>query len=444
LAGSERANLTGAEGQRLKEGAHINKSLLTLERVITKLSEGQAQHVPYRDSKLTRILQPALGGNARTTIVCTITPASCFAEESLTTLKFANSAKNIRTRPKVNEVLDDKALLKRYQKQIAQMEAELEKYRSQPQQTQPPVPEQVSIALPLSSGIDSVLSPLQVNVERMQHRQELLERLNGGIINAKKLKKNRLDSSSSGSPVFNSSRCSRRQTWCPPGRTVAATSLLDGSFVSSDDFDTEKFDDFDEDSLEEALLNPQLDLGDVSTSSVPSNTSVVVEELKAKVAQLEAELAAAKTESSPTAAPEELQLALAQVSSELLAAREEKETLKSKMVELEQEATTLRDAAEVLRSELECRPDPIVPASDNAEADQLKERLAEIEEQLKTELEIHEEVQSQLIEEHSKREQELEDQVESVIAEKAQIKTKFEQAERSCTRVHFHRTLISD
>lgn len=77
LAGSERADATGATGSRLKEGAHINKSLLSLSLVINKLSEDpeQSKHINYRDSKLTRILQPSLGGNALTAIICTITPA---------------------------------------------------------------------------------------------------------------------------------------------------------------------------------------------------------------------------------------------------------------------------------------------------------------------------------------------------------------------------------
>lgn len=75
LAGSERADATGATGNRFKEGAHINKSLLSLSLVINKLSEGQDQHINYRDSKLTRILQLSLGGNAMTAIICTVTPA---------------------------------------------------------------------------------------------------------------------------------------------------------------------------------------------------------------------------------------------------------------------------------------------------------------------------------------------------------------------------------
>ena len=71
LAGSERAAQTGAGGARLKEGCNINQSLMTLGQVIKKLSGGDTAHIPYRDSKLTRILQNSLGGNAKTAIICT-------------------------------------------------------------------------------------------------------------------------------------------------------------------------------------------------------------------------------------------------------------------------------------------------------------------------------------------------------------------------------------
>ncbi|KAI9477418.1 kinesin motor domain-containing protein, partial [Coemansia mojavensis] len=105
LAGSERVGQTGAEGQRLKEGAHINKSLLALGTVIGRLSEDGSDygHIPYRDSKLTRILQPSLGGNAKTLIICTITPSPDYIDEALSTLKFASRAKTIRNTPEVNE-----------------------------------------------------------------------------------------------------------------------------------------------------------------------------------------------------------------------------------------------------------------------------------------------------------------------------------------------------
>ena len=124
LAGSERADQTGAEAQRLKEGGHINKSLLYLGTVISKLSEGVTQatgHIPYRDSKLTRILQNSLGGNTRTAIVCTVTPAAAFVEETVSTLKFASRAKSIKNNAIVNEIMSDDALLKRYRKEINEL-----------------------------------------------------------------------------------------------------------------------------------------------------------------------------------------------------------------------------------------------------------------------------------------------------------------------------------
>ncbi|XP_061367839.1 kinesin-like protein KIN-7O [Gastrolobium bilobum] len=128
LAGSERAAKTGAEGVRLKEGSHINKSLMTLGTVIKKLSEGaesQGGHVPYRDSKLTRILQPALGGNAKTAIICNITLAQIHTDETKSTLQFASRALRVTNSAHVNEILTDAALLKRQMKEIEELRAKL-------------------------------------------------------------------------------------------------------------------------------------------------------------------------------------------------------------------------------------------------------------------------------------------------------------------------------
>lgn len=131
LAGSERMSKTGAEGERAKEGAHINKSLMTLGVVINKLSEGvesKGGHIPYRDSKLTRILQPALGGNSKTAIVCAMTPALSHCEESHSTLKFAQRAKRVVNKATVNEVAanaETNAMLKRQRKEIAVLRARL-------------------------------------------------------------------------------------------------------------------------------------------------------------------------------------------------------------------------------------------------------------------------------------------------------------------------------
>ncbi|KAK8959542.1 Kinesin-like protein NACK1 [Platanthera guangdongensis] len=126
LAGSERASQTNAEGTRLKEGCHINLSLLTLATVIRKLSDGKrAGHVPYRQSKLTRILQLSLGGNARTAIICTMSPALSHVEQSRITLSFASCAKEVMNAAQVNMVVSDKQLVKQLQKEVARLEAEL-------------------------------------------------------------------------------------------------------------------------------------------------------------------------------------------------------------------------------------------------------------------------------------------------------------------------------
>ncbi|GAB1601251.1 kinesin-like protein KIF16B isoform X1 [Argonauta hians] len=108
LAGSERADATGATGQRLKEGASINKSLVTLGNVISVLAEMSEKKVksifiPYRNSVLTWLLKDSLGGNSRTIMVATISPADVNYAETLSTLRYANRAKNIINRPTINE-----------------------------------------------------------------------------------------------------------------------------------------------------------------------------------------------------------------------------------------------------------------------------------------------------------------------------------------------------
>ncbi|KAI3671591.1 hypothetical protein L1987_87330 [Smallanthus sonchifolius] len=128
LAGSERIAKTGAGGVRLKEGKYINKSLMILGNVINKLSDGAKQrgHIPYRDSKLTRILQPALGGNAKTSIICTVAPEEVHIEETKGTLQFASRAKRITNCVQVNEILTDAALLKRQKLEIEELRMKLE------------------------------------------------------------------------------------------------------------------------------------------------------------------------------------------------------------------------------------------------------------------------------------------------------------------------------
>lgn len=102
LAGSERQQKTQAENQRLKEAIRINHSLSALGNVITALVDGRS-HVPYRDSKLTRILQDSLGGTTKTLMIAAISPADYNYAESMQTLRYANRAKTIKNKPKVNE-----------------------------------------------------------------------------------------------------------------------------------------------------------------------------------------------------------------------------------------------------------------------------------------------------------------------------------------------------
>jgi len=139
LAGSERLSKTKAEGSTAAEGRMINKSLSSLGNVINALTDGKSTHVPYRDSKLTRILQESLGGNSRTTLIINCSPSSYNDAETISTLRFGVRAKSIKNNAKVNAELSPaelKAQLKKIQAQMAtfeeyifNLEAELGKWR---------------------------------------------------------------------------------------------------------------------------------------------------------------------------------------------------------------------------------------------------------------------------------------------------------------------------
>ncbi|XP_065865428.1 kinesin-like protein KIN-7D, mitochondrial [Euphorbia lathyris] len=128
LAGSE-SSKTETTGLRRKEGSYINKSLLTLGTVIGKLSEGKASHVPYRDSKLTRLLQSSLSGHGHVSLICTVTPASSSMEETHNTLKFASRAKRVEIYASRNKIIDEKSLIKKYQREISTLKQELDQLR---------------------------------------------------------------------------------------------------------------------------------------------------------------------------------------------------------------------------------------------------------------------------------------------------------------------------
>lgn len=128
LAGSE-SSKTETTGLRRKEGSYINKSLLTLGTVISKLTDGKATHIPYRDSKLTRLLQSSLSGHGRVSLICTVTPASTSNEETHNTLKFAHRAKHVEIHASQNKIIDEKSLIKKYQKEIMSLKFELEQVK---------------------------------------------------------------------------------------------------------------------------------------------------------------------------------------------------------------------------------------------------------------------------------------------------------------------------
>jgi kinesin family member 5 len=137
LAGSEKISKTGAAGQTLEEAKTINKSLTTLGLVINNLTDGKSTHIPYRDSKLTRVLQESLGGNARTALIITCSPAKYNLDETVSTLKFGARAKKVKNKPKINKELtvqelkfllaESKAENERKSRRIVQLELEIKK-----------------------------------------------------------------------------------------------------------------------------------------------------------------------------------------------------------------------------------------------------------------------------------------------------------------------------
>ncbi|KAL2622600.1 hypothetical protein R1flu_002805 [Riccia fluitans] len=215
LAGSERIAKTGAGGVRLKEGTHINKSLMTLGTVINKLSDGSGRHgghIPYRDSKLTRILQPALGGNARTAMICTVTPDEIHIDETRGTLQFASRAKRVTNCAQVNEILTDAALLKRQTREIEDLRMKLQ-------------------GLPQSEHLEKEIlnlrnELLKYELEKERLFLELQEEKKAQVVRERRIKEQELKIENL-STLFMSStvddrdsgkqlrKVNRRETWCP-------------------------------------------------------------------------------------------------------------------------------------------------------------------------------------------------------------------------------------
>lgn len=129
LAGSERGSATGCSGARFTEGANINKSLLALGNCINSLADGQ-RHVPYRDSKLTRLLKDSLGGNCQTVMIANVSPSSFSIDDTYNTLKYAARAKTIKTNIKKN-VVNCELHVGQYVKLVEELNKEVEKLKAE-------------------------------------------------------------------------------------------------------------------------------------------------------------------------------------------------------------------------------------------------------------------------------------------------------------------------
>ncbi|XP_055984300.1 kinesin-like protein KIF19 [Sorex fumeus] len=194
LAGSERASQTQNRGKRMKEGAHINRSLLALGNCINALSEkggGRAQYVNFRDSKLTRLLKDALGGNSQTVMIAHISPASTHFEESRNTLLYAYRAKNIKTRVKRN-LLSVSYHIAQYTDVISDLRREIEHLKSkiEKQAKEKSNPSVRDVPVPVSplDGEDSHLQMSKIRAqligafkEQLEMRRSLVELENGHI-----------------------------------------------------------------------------------------------------------------------------------------------------------------------------------------------------------------------------------------------------------------------
>jgi len=166
LAGSENIGRSGAVASRAREAGNINTSLLALGRCINKLVE-KSLHIPYRESKLTRILQDSLGGSTKTSIIAAISPGHNNVEESISTLDYAFRSKNIHNRPKVNQKLKKKDLINEYNKEIEELRQKLEASR-----------DKNGVYLPgfqyeeMKSKLEEYEATLKARVEEIDHYKE--------------------------------------------------------------------------------------------------------------------------------------------------------------------------------------------------------------------------------------------------------------------------------
>ncbi|KAJ8291684.1 Protein kinase domain-containing protein ppk32 [Rhodotorula toruloides] len=237
LAGSEQAT---SQLERRSEGAFINKSLLTLEKVIASLTSDAKQkpHVPYRDSKLTQILQPSLSGDARVAVIATMNPSPAAIEETKSTLRFAQRVKRVVLKAVQHEVVDDKALITKYRSHIAMLEAQLKATLAG--NTAPNTPSQADLAADQSR---------KKQAERVQDLERQVEEFRSLFLTSQNIEK-------------------RRQSALPP-RPVSPIKVARSSTPPADIA-----------ALEEKLLDAQDEIAALKDER---------DELKSRVAELEAD-----------------------------------------------------------------------------------------------------------------------------------------------------------
>ncbi|XP_047542256.1 kinesin-like protein KIF3A isoform X1 [Vanessa atalanta] len=171
LAGSERQSKTQATGTRLKEATKINQSLSVLGNVISALVDGKSTHIPYRNSKLTRLLQDSLGGNSKTVMIATVGPADSNYVETISTLRYANRAKNIENKTHINSEPGD-ALLTRFQQEIDQLKKQLEENSNEIEEEEVEISEEELSEDTLTDPELDVLDPEEKKIRRKMRREE--------------------------------------------------------------------------------------------------------------------------------------------------------------------------------------------------------------------------------------------------------------------------------
>ncbi|XP_056399245.1 kinesin-like protein KIF18B [Hyla sarda] len=213
LAGSERASSTNAKGERLREGANINRSLLALINVINALADAKNKkaHIPYRDSKLTRLLKDSIGGNCRTVMIAAISPSCLSYDDTYNTLKYANRAKEIKLSLKSNVINLDchiskyAAVCEELKAEVAELKAKLRSYEMK-ESNEDPTEASSLCQSPVQGKSPSLEEPLDTSSpeQGFKNRLQSLSKLSSEHLHHKRHSKRKKENHDSGSESFES------------------------------------------------------------------------------------------------------------------------------------------------------------------------------------------------------------------------------------------------